>query len=186
MRYIRKYIIPCLIPILTIAYGSGDYAGWWDALRGRNNAIAGLDKLLNGDGYPESFIYHDEVEYAALVRIINRRTRNTKLRVTLDDGYKPTFISIDGTLAQKEEVPEDFPQSTFVSESAYILYFFMESPKSNKGKATWACSARDLRLWIDEDRNQERFIVSNIFMSIITIWIAVVGVIRKSKNSSAQ
>lgn len=182
MKKVYKCLILCLIPILTIVYGIGDYEGWWDKISGRTDALAGWNKLLNGDGYPKAWIYQDEKEFKPLKRIINHNTINPKLRKILDEGYEPTIIVIDGGLAQKELVPKDFPQSIFVPDSAYIMYLFETFPKSGKGKGTWVGSARDLRLWIDEDRNRERFLVSTVFLSVLAIWMAVVTAIQKDKK----
>jgi len=71
LRRLAYFATPSLVPLITVLYGVGDHLHWWwDDLTGRTAALSGWDRLIHGNGYPETFIYNDEAEFAPLAEII--------------------------------------------------------------------------------------------------------------------
>jgi len=179
MNIFLKFVFPCLIPILTITYGVGDHLQWWDKLSGRHSALIGWERLIHGNGYPENYIYKDESEFIHLEKVINKNTTNKKIIKLIESKIRPTAISIDGGGAKKHKVPEDWPQTLFIPENSQILYLYSVAEESAPRKLSWVGSASDLRRWIAESKNTERFWVTTVLFSILSIWVGIFTLLKK-------
>lgn len=186
LKYLIKNWKVLIIPIFAISYGIGDTYGYWDAISGRKDAIIGLNKMLNGDGYPNAWIYYNEDEFRPLLSRITRHTYNLDLKDTFNENYFYYLIAIDGSLAKRPSVPDSYPQKTFIPSNSYILVSFKERSaefldslatgdtlNNFKGYAQWACRAEEFRLWIQEERNVERFWMSVVLISALSIVISL-------------
>lgn len=183
--FIKHWTI-LLIPFLAICYGVGDTYGFWDDISGRNDAIIGLNKMLNGDGYPEAWIHYNEDEFKPLLRRIKKHTYNPDLKDVFNENYFYYLIAIDGGLARKPSVPENYPQKIFIPSYSYILVLFIEKSiefldslatgkelHNFEGYAEWACRAEEFRQWIENERSVERFWVSVFLISTLSILISL-------------
>ena len=183
---ISKNLQILLIPLIAILYGVGNTFGVWDNISGRTDTIIGLNKMLNGDGYPEAWIYYNESEFEPLIKRIKKHTYNPKLKDTFKQNYFYYQIAVDGSLARKPKVPDSYPQKLFIPSNSYILVLFKEISNdfldslttgkelhTFEGYAEWACRAEELRLWIQDERNIERFWISVVLISALTIFISL-------------
>ncbi|MBN1971129.1 MAG: hypothetical protein JW870_17315 [Candidatus Delongbacteria bacterium] len=175
-----------IIPIIAIGYGIGDTYGFWDQISGRADAVIGINKLLNGDGYPEAWICYNEKEFKPLFNRIKRNTYNAVLKESFNGHYFYYQIVIDGCLAQKPTVPSTYPQKLFIPSYSYILVIFLEKNdelfdslatgnefKNYDGFAEWACRAEEFRIWIQNEKNIERFWVSVFLLSGLSLIISI-------------
>ena len=180
-----------IVPIIALIYGFGDIYHIWDDLSGRTATIICLDKMLNGDGYPEAWIFYNEKEFEPLIKRIKKHTNNDILKTSFNNGYFHYVISIEGSLIQRSTAPDDyFPQKYFIPSYSYVMVGYKERTqslldsiatgkvlKTFEGYAGWACRAEELRLWIQDERSRERFWVSIALLSILSIIISL-----KKKN----
>lgn len=44
------------------------------------------------------------------------------------------------------------------------------------GKTTWVGSVADIRTWIDESRNCERFWITTILLSMLSVGVIILGI----------
>jgi hypothetical protein len=184
MKMILKYLIPCIIPLLSLAYGFGDHFQCWDNISGRTMMYRAYERLL-GDGYPESFIYSDEPEFLPLEQLINKNTKNKQLSEMLKNGEHPSLISIDGGMMMRSKAPNNWPKSNFVPEPSIIFCFYGTGNKDNdEGIVMWAGSIGELKDWIEERRNKERFWISTVFISILGIWLGIITSRDEKKGTS--
>ena len=174
----KKYIVPAIVPLLSILYGLADTYGWTDRLTGRTQAIAGLHRLTHGNGYPVTFITANETEFCPLIRYINKNSRNPQIGIN-NSITNPSTITIDGGLTRKGPTPVEWPVNVDTPESSHILVIYGQDPNNSGGMATWAGSVLEVRQWIESSRNRERFWVSVFAVSFLSIWI---GTIKAKKN----
>jgi hypothetical protein len=173
MKKITKYAIPVIVPILSILYGIADTFGWTDYLTGRTLATTGLYRLTHGNGYPETIIYHDEKEFRAMRYFIDRYTRHPQVAIN-NKIQPPSLISVDGGLTRRGQTPPEWPVNVDTPESAQIMYIYGQEKGKGGGAATWVGSILEMRQWIEESRNKERFWVAVVMISILSIWFGIV------------
>jgi hypothetical protein len=179
MKKITKYAIPVIVPLLSILYGLADIFGWTDYITGRAHATAGLQRLKHGNGYPETYIYHDEKEFCAMKRSIDRNTRNAQVAVN-NKIQPPSLISVDGGLTRRGPTPPEWPINVDTPESAQIMYIYGQERGKGGGTATWVGSILEMRQWIETSRNRERFWVMVVMISILSAWIGIIEARKKT------
>lgn len=161
--------------IAVILYALGDYAGIWDKLTGRGNALRGLSRLRSAHGFPLAFLYDDEAdrcEYRAVERRISKRTSATELRKRLQTGQKPTLITSAGQPTPIQGVPPDWPQDMrfYLSSGHPILYCF--GPKRGQSAegshAFRACSIGELETWLEDEKRSRHFLLGSVVVGMIS------------------
>ena len=172
MKKITKYAIFAIVPLLSILYGLADICGWTDYIRGRTLATAGLYRLKYGNGYPQTYIYHDEKEFRAMKSFIDSNTKNPQ--VAINNKIQPlSLISVDGGLTRRGPSPPEWPINVDTPESAQIMYIYGQERGKGGGTATWVGSILDMRQWIETSRSRERFWVTVVMISILSAWIGI-------------
>ena len=183
MRGSLPYLIPLAVPLLALSYGTGDHFRWWDDLRGRTSAVAGLNRLARGEGN-ERWLYAHEPEFSALQRVINSRTENRNIARKVEAGVHFSAITRPATEVLKTGVPESWPNVNFVPETVPVMYVDVLIRKEGMNlfpnphrvdNTEWVGSVGDVRRWIEDDRNRERFWVSTVLIGMLSIGLAIVG-----------
>lgn len=179
-KKIIAFLLPILVPSLGLIYASADYYGLTDKLTLRQKASDGLNLLLYGNGYPNAFIGPADPEFDALKKIIDANTRNPKILKVIKEGYEPMEITIEGTYAQWGNVPEDWEQRIVIPDESQVMYLYDSDQDGNANKTSWVGRASDIRAWIESHRNRERFLVSTVLFTILSLWVGVA--LRKKSN----
>lgn len=188
-RYFRKllpYVIPAIVPVLTLLYGFGEHFSWWDKLSGRTAALAGWQRLMSNKGYPVSWIYSDEPEFLPLEKIINRWTTSHEAVPVIGAGIHPSLISRSDIQTLTTKVPENWPNPTFVPDTVPVMFLYNVTREGGQGKVARIGSLGDIRRWIDESRNQERFYVSTVLLSLLSIGVAIIGATRAREQHGSK
>lgn len=170
MRF--SQIIPLLIPIIATSYGIGDYLSWWDDLRGRTAALAGIERLASGE-QGLVFIYADEKEFPALVNLINSRTENPDVR----SGSNAYQFRHPSAIARLEEplkltpLPKNWPPSFYLPDATPVIYTYgvTREIKSEEWISAHVGTIGHVRRWINEERDRERFFVLTVLIGILSI-----------------
>ena len=119
MRVFRL-ILPILVPVLSLIYSFGDYFSWWDQLRGRTFASAGVQELSSPNGFPDIIIYDDEINFESLLKLILHKTKNQRVVELYKAGRVPAAIfRVGGTLKPNvgDKLPSNWPNPKFAPSS---------------------------------------------------------------------
>ncbi|MBI1309999.1 hypothetical protein GC176_01740 [bacterium] len=171
-----------LPPVIALLYAVGEHFGFWDRLTGLNLAREGLIRIRSAEGYPTSWIYSDSQDegcFKALESRISRRTKSQAIKNVLADGYRPSLITAAGTPIQIHGVPDIWPQELrwmYLNSHPVLYYFGMSRQDTDaaegnvqKGKAEFVCTIGELESWLDEERNQRKFWVGTLAISLFSI-----------------
>jgi len=174
-------ILACILPAIVVSYGLGDYFGWWDQVSGRSIAGRGAARLASGKGYPDMYIYQEELEFPPLKRIIDQHSVNPQLIARRAASQEPTLITCTPIRRDKTTLPKGWPDFFFVPSSSPVLYVYGDSRAStfNSNQVIWVGTLADLPRWIDASRNSERFWVSTIILGIMGILVAILQFERR-------
>lgn len=185
---ISRIIFPLLIPILSLIYACGDYYSWWDHLSGRIIAAEGVQRLSSPKGFPEIFIFDDEAIFEDLLKLILHKTDNQKVLDLFKDGTSPTaIVRVGGTLRPDvgDNLPLKWPNPKFAPESSpvAVVYNCRKPIKTINGDDIEPVgNIGDLRAWIVDSRNRERFVVASLLIGLLSIAIVIMD-LTKSKKS---
>lgn len=119
-------------------YGVADTYGWNDHVFGRFLADQGIRRLKYGNGYPETWISHDEIEFGPLRRFIDKNSRNPKIKNK--QLPEPVLITVDGGLSRRGVTPTDWPPNFDTPESSQVMFIYDIKPGEGKKKAAWVGS----------------------------------------------
>lgn len=198
----RKFIrnsLTSIILLITLVYGVGDYFKWWDNVRGRTLAIEGWKILANNSvSIKDVFINAHEQEFQQLEKIILANTKNGKIIEKHRSGINPFSITRIGSPLKPsygDELPKGFPNPRYVPESLPVIYVYFDpkikifpevlQEKNNAGKKVMSVPVNstepvgtlgDIRRWIEDSRNQERFYVTIILISFLSLLLFVTDV----------
>jgi|GEM_PF-3767545 len=191
MKRILRITFPLLIPVLSLVYAFGAYCKWWDYLSGRTVAAHGLRKLASPSGYPETIIFDDEPEFKDLLNLILCNTDNHKAINLHRKGTSPSaIVRVGGTLRPEvgDKLPEGWPNPKFAPASSPVAFaynYFRPGGRSiSKENIEPIANLGDLRQWINDSRNRERFIVSCVLIGLLSIVVVVLDVTRSRKEQS--
>ncbi len=184
-----RMVLPLLIPILSLIYACGDYYSWWDNLRGRKTATEGVQRLSSPKGFPDIIIFDDEPIFEELLKLILHKTNNQKVINLFKDGTSPTIIvRIGGTLRPDvgDNLPPKWPNPKFAPDSSpvAVVYNYHSTagtfPIHNDDMEPIG-NIGDLRDWIVDSRNGERFIVSSLLIGLLSVAIVVLDFTKPYK-----
>jgi len=192
MERLLRILFALSTPILGLLYGAGDYIGWWDNLSGRRTALIALEQLSTAKGVPDILLYDDQPGFEPLWEYILRGSANDYLRELAEQGIKPNCIVRIGMVEAPvlgTEIPPGTPVSGRAPDTTPFLavYGYARYPAKGNGppgKANYACTLGDIRKWIDDGRNRERFIVTTVLIGILSIVVIFLDV-SKTRNSKA-
>jgi hypothetical protein len=184
-----RIILPLIVPILSIFYACGDYFAWWDNLSGRLIAVEGLKRLSSPKGFPEIIISDDEAIFRDLFKFIVQKTDNNKICERLRNGKSPSaIVRIGGTLSPDvgSNLPPDWPNPKFAPASSPIAVVYnYRKPygKIESANIEAVGNLGNLRDWIADSRNSERFYVASLLLGLLSV---VVIVMDFSKSNSRK
>lgn len=183
-----KYILNLSILLVTIVYGSGDYFGWWDRMSGRSAAIEGYNILSNKSVPILSKKYH-QVYFSSLTRVITQKTKNHKIRERIRDKEFPMLLTRIGAPIKPmhgDPLPERFSNPDYVPDSLPVVYVYFDENidlhsenlnSKSPGDLLMSVPVQsiepigtlsDLRRWIEEARNRERFVASIVLIGLLS------------------
>lgn len=185
-------LISILIPILTLCYGVGDYSGWWDKIFGRTNATLGWERLASNEGFPKIIVFNDDPVFNDHYEVIKANSKNKDALTGIRQNLKPTaIIRVGGTLKPDagENLPEGWPNPKFAPESLPVVFLydftkdsFLKVKSFHSKSLTPVGTLGDVRRWIEDSRNQERFIFSTIILGILSIVIILLDWTRSGEG----
>jgi len=188
-----RTLVVLLTAVLAFLVGLSDYFGWTDYLFGRSVARQGIARLSSTKGYPEIMIFNDEKEFLPLWKVIQTNTRNDITLSMYRDGKIPTaIVRLGGTLtAPVGEMSEHGPDPRFVPDSSPILVFYgwkrgvgpdKSVPKNDRiGLAIG--NIGDLKSWVQNSKETERFIFSILLIGLLSITLAFLEWRESSRES---
>jgi len=145
-------------------------------LSGRTLALQGLGRLSSPDPYPESTVHHYDPEFPPLARLVLWRTPNYEVREMAELGlqlYQMTPMYGDRLTT---EVPEAWPESEFVPQTAPVAIMFLHPAPPDPEEPlllTWAGTLEDIRNWIEEERDHERFVVTAVIIGSLSVYVGL-------------
>jgi len=174
------------MPLIVLFYGIGDYLHWWDDIFGRSNALKCYARLSSNEGYPKIMIFDDETEFHGLYKFMISRVSSQPVAKLAIQGKKPNCIGrVGGTLGHElqKQLPPNWPNVRFVPETAPIVFIYSVSRKSgdNEGIVYYVSSLGDLRRWIEESKNSERFWVTTILIGFLSISLILLEFSKPNK-----
>ncbi len=179
-----RIILTILIPSLTIIFATFEYAGLSDKLSGRKLALDGFSRLSSPIGYPEIIIFNDEREFSPLIKLIMSNTSNQEVKNRYKNGKIPTaIVRVGGTLSPPGTLDKGFLKDgfdpRFAPDTSPVLVFYnytRKGPRSDVPEseriAKAVCNLGNIRQWIDNSRNRERFLVSTLLIGLLSIVVA--------------
>jgi hypothetical protein len=183
-----RIMLPLLIPVLSLIYACGDYYSWWDHLRGRIIQAEGVQRLSSHKGFPDIMIFDDETIFEDLLKLIKHNTENQKVIDLFKNGTSPTaIIRVGGTLQPDvgDNLPSKWPNPKFAPASSpvAVVYNYHRPPGTIDGDDIEPIgNLGDLRDWIVDSRNRERFVVYSLLMGLLSIAVVVLDQTRSEKN----
>lgn len=185
MKTVRRrirLILAWTVAVVTLVYGSGDYFGWWDGMSGRADASKGVARMGSTRGLGETLLCSGDHEFHALWRFILRRSENPEISKLAVQNIVPDCMTSVGGGEQIVPLPPEWPQSArLVGHSPVIVMYNAErTPKGGyrgrNGKSAythWAARLDDISRWINESRENERFIVMTVVLGLLSIALLV-------------
>ena len=188
MSLLQRVLLGCLVPVLSLVYATGEYFEWWEILLGRELATQGIERLASPKNYPTICIFSDEKEFVPLLKYIISRTRNRDVIQDYKAGRSPSaIVRVGGAMKPpgfEGDIQLDLPTPDFVPDSSPVVllydYFRNDYPKSAKGKMRPIGQLRDLREWIRDCRNTQRFLVSTLLIGILSVVVVILNVTRRA------
>lgn len=183
-----RIILPLLIPVLSLIYACGDHYSWWDHLRGRITAAEGVQRLSSPNGFPDIMIFDDETIFEGLLKLILHRTKNEKVVDLFKNGTSPTaIVRVGGTLRPDvgDNLPLEWPNPKFAPTSSpvAVVYNYHRPMGTIDGNDIEPIgNLGDLRDWIVDSRNRERFVVSSFLIGLLSIAVVVLDLTRSEKT----
>lgn len=148
----------------------------------------GIAETGESRGYPEMVIFNDEAEFLDLLNLILYRTENHKIIDQHWKGKDPSaIVRVGGTLRPNvaDELPEGWPNPKFAPYSspvAFVYNYSRPGGSMSKENVEPIGNLRDIRDWIDDSRNKERFIVSTVLVGLLSILVIILDVTRSGKK----
>lgn len=105
--------------------------------------------------------------------------------LTQQCDHEATLISVDGGGLIKWDTPIDWPNNRTLSKEAQIMLIYNQprnNPSNEMGKATWVGSIGEVNSWISEEKNNERFYVTVVLLSLLSIIISFLAYKKTNKS----
>jgi len=147
-------------------------------LSGRMAVLEGVQRLASPRNYPDIIIFDDDAEYKELLSFILSKTDNKDVINLYHKGIFPTAIlRVGGTLKPDvgDNLPDAWPNPKFAPASSPIgfAYDYSKPPGRLDGKNLKPVgSLGDLRQWISDSRNRERFIFASVLIGVLSLIVA--------------
>lgn len=193
MNSVMRYALTFIVPVMALIYGIGDNFKWWDSVTGRTAALAGWRRLATVGRRPTIIVCRDDPEFHYLHKFIIQNTENNEVITRQQTGTKSTcIVRVGGSLQPyvgKGGLPEHYPDPRFVPESAPVLFVYNYSPEEfrlrsafHKDNVLPIGSLGDIRRWIQQHRNQERFTATTILIGVLSIVVTIIELTRSRSN----
>ena len=156
-------------------------------MSGRTAAIEGVKRLASPRNYPDIIIFDDETEFKKLFSFIISKTDNKEvIHLYRKDIFPTAILRVGGTLKPDvgDNLPDGWPNPKFAPASSPIgfAYDYSRPPgKLDGSNLKPVGSLGDLRQWINDSRNRERFIVASVLIGVLSLTVAFLD-LSKGKN----
>lgn len=161
-----------LLPvILVLIYGIFDFLGIVDQVTGQKNIERGIERLIYGKGFPESWIYDNETEFDSLNKLIMKNTYNSILNQDFFKKNQPWFITVAGYEDNSiKGLPSDyFYDDLYIRSDVTPVLTVYRFGEEGQGKAAWVGTIGDLKKWSKSRKDSERFWILVILISLLSI-----------------
>jgi hypothetical protein len=184
-----RLTIASVVGVLSFAYAIADYFGVTDKLSGREVAFLGLTRLSSTKGFPEVIIFSDEKEFLPVLKFILDNTKDQQTLDLIKQGKSPSaIVRLGGTIsvpgAGDANVDYD-PRFVLDSSPIFVGYHYHRDGAEKgipdeKRIGRPVGNLRELKMWIDNSKTRERFLVSSILIGILSL--LVVGMEWRAKE----
>lgn len=177
-----RLAIALIVAAFSLVYATFDYMGWLDKMTGREMAFSGLYRLSSTKGYPEVIIFNDEKEFKPLLKFILSNTKDPQTINLTKQGQFPTaMVRLGGPIPVPLAGPPNVDYDPrFVLESSPVMVFYnylRGGPDKNVDKTKHIArpigNLRDIRTWIENSKNRDRFLFSSILIGVLSILVVV-------------
>lgn len=168
-------ILIVLGPLIGILYATLDYLGVIDKWTKLNYAEQALARLESTAGFPQSWIFNDSLDqkhFKEIFRIIKKRTKQGKIIKVLEEGHKPSLLTVGGTPIRVNGIPENWSQEekyNYTDSHPIILAFNVQRSTDSKAKGDKVCTIGELRTWVKKEKDKYSYIVGAIVIGLIAI-----------------
>jgi hypothetical protein len=193
MSVIKKSLTLIIIAV-SLAYGIGDYYGWCDKISGRNDIENAWNRLTYANSSTEVIILKNEPIFDALHKFISMRTKNARLPRGRNLKESPSAIARIGGNATliNSDVPEEWEGVKIAPQNNPIvfLYDYSETDFQQKRKLIaseqvgFVCTLEELRYWIKEGRDSERFWVTTFLIGALSLVLAIIEFTGQQKEKT--
>ncbi len=169
-------------PLIGILYAAGEYFGTWDYFSGRQEALAGLQRLEAVTGYPASWIYAEGTDqriFASLLRRLRDFVPKDIATALKESGRKPLLITVGGEPLQLTGVPPEWEQKerAYYSTGHPILVIYglriEDGSRIAEGKAARACSLGELANKLEREKSNWRFYVGTLMTALLSVALII-------------
>jgi hypothetical protein len=197
MNTFKRVLLGCLVPTFSVLYAAGAHYHCWDRLTGRDIASQGIERLSSPKNYPTTCVFADEREFRSLLKLILSNTNNSDAVKSYGSGKRPSAILRVGGSVQPPgfdgKNDPTLPNPDFVPDSEPVVFFYGYSradfPKNLKDVGATQSSVgqlADLRRWIQESRELERFIAANVLIWILAFVVVLLNVTADAKGPKVR
>ena len=151
-----------------------------------------VERIDNGGGYPNSWIYNDQKDaedFEALLRLAKKYSHNKAIVKRIRQGESPSLIIPAGEPDLIKGVPDSWPQEEryFYSDNHPVLLFFnFNRFDAQKGIGPEFSekigSIGDLRHWIEEKKFRIRYWLGVVVVCLISISLILFRLSLQKKN----
>jgi hypothetical protein len=147
-------------------------------------ALQGVNRLASPRNFPDIIIFNDETEFKYLFSFIISKTDNHEVIQLTRKGIRPTaIVRVGGTLKPDvgDNLPDGWPNPKFAPDSSPVglAYNYSRPPGAiNRDNLKSVGNLGDVRQWINDSRNRERFFVATILIGILSVIIVILDITR--------
>lgn len=186
MKAKRKALLPFIVALLAFCYGVLDYTGTMDNLRGRKAATDVHYRLSAVESGDSVIMFNDEPSFEKGIEFLVDHTRNRRVKELKIQGIVPTAIARLGSVERPPNVGE-MPQwdSTIKfyappSSPLIVAYEYTRNDR-HSGYGLSLCTLGEIVHWVNESREQERFVVYIVLVGLLSVVIAFRDLTTKEK-----
>jgi hypothetical protein len=190
-----EVILSIAAPIIGVLYASGEYSGIWDRISGREQALAGLQRLESANGYPQSWIYaaaSDQRIFDPLWHRLKPLVSKDLARALNEAGLRPLLITVGGEPLQVAGLPKEWEQKdrAYYSTGHPVLVVYgsrvEDGTRIADGKAVRVCSLGELINRLEREKGNWRFYVGTLMTALVSIALIVLRLAIKAPVNASN
>lgn len=169
-----------LLPLIALAFVAGDRVGVLDRLLGLNEVEAVASRFETSYAHVDRQVGPDEPAWQPLLALINRYTT-----ADLPKGRQPTMLARAVAVAS-DRLPNSDAEWTAPTTPIMLVYGEASARAVPAQDVLIVGTIGDLRSWPEQRRTDLRFLFQDIFVSVVSLIVAVVVWLRAAADPPAS